>query len=71
MRMEIKGDKCASNETAAPRKGTRALYGILIQPRAAKEDTKKRVVRFEKGRSNLERERERERRAGKLSRIRV
>lgn len=28
MRMEIKGDKCASNETAARKR----LYGILIQP---------------------------------------
>lgn len=28
MRMEIKGDKCVSNETAARKR----LYGILIQP---------------------------------------
>lgn len=28
MRMEIKGDKCASNETAVRKR----LYGILIQP---------------------------------------
>lgn len=47
MRMEIKGDKCASNETAA-RKGTRSLWDFNSTS-AGKEDTKKRVARKGKG----------------------